>query len=74
MERWLSGLLQHFGCEVVVSDDLESYKPAVDAMGREHQLCLEHARKALSRRFRTFLLVACVCGVLAGLSFEQLIH
>lgn len=52
MERWLNDLLERFGCEVVVSDDLESYKPAVDAMGREHQLCLAHARKALRRRLK----------------------
>lgn len=52
MERWLSELLERFGCEVVVSDDLESYKPALDALGREHQLCLAHARKALANRLK----------------------
>ena len=52
MERWLSELLERLGCEVVVSDDLESYKPALDAMGREHQLCLAHARKALALRLK----------------------
>jgi len=52
MERWLSELLERLGCEVVVSDDLESYKPALDAMGREHQLCLAHARKALANRLK----------------------
>jgi transposase-like protein len=31
MERWLGGLLEQYGCEVVVSDDLESYKPALEA-------------------------------------------
>jgi len=52
MERWLAGLLEHFGCEVVVSDDLESYKSAVEALQREHQVCLAHARKALALRLK----------------------
>jgi len=52
MERWLSGVLTHFGCEVVVSDELASYQSALEVMGREHQLCLAHARKALALRLR----------------------
>ena len=52
LERWLGGLLRRFGCEVVVSDELESYKPALDALGRDHQLCLAHWRKALARRLK----------------------
>jgi len=52
MERWLSGLLAHFGCEVMVSDELESYKAAAQAMGLEHQLCLAHWRKAVARRLK----------------------
>lgn len=52
LERWLSGLLRRFGCEVVVSDELESYKPALEALGKEHQLCLAHWRKALALRLK----------------------
>jgi len=52
LERWLGGLLSRFGCEVVVSDELESYKPALEALGREHQLCLAHWRKALALRLK----------------------
>jgi transposase-like protein/DNA-directed RNA polymerase subunit RPC12/RpoP len=52
LERWLGGLLERFGCEVVVSDELESYKGALDSLGREHQLCLAHWRKALALRLK----------------------
>jgi len=52
LERWLGGLLERFGCEVVVTDELESYKGALDALGREHQLCLAHWRKALALRLK----------------------
>jgi transposase-like protein/DNA-directed RNA polymerase subunit RPC12/RpoP len=51
-ERWLGGLLEQFGCEVVVSDDLESYKPALAALGREHQVCVAHWRKAVALRLK----------------------
>jgi len=42
--------VQALGCEVVVTDELESYKPAAEAAGVEHQLCLSHWRKAVARR------------------------
>jgi len=47
-----SVFLEALGCEVVVSDELDSYKPAAEAAGVEHQLSLAHWRKAVSRRLK----------------------
>lgn len=50
--RWLLEAAQHFGAKALVSDELESYKPAAEQAGLEHQLCLAHWRKALARRLK----------------------
>jgi hypothetical protein len=34
----------------LVSDEPDSYKPAAEAAGLEHQLCLTHWRKAVAWR------------------------
>jgi hypothetical protein len=52
LARWLGKAARHFGAKVLVSDDLESYKPAAEALGVSHQLCLAHVRKAVARRFK----------------------
>lgn len=52
MGRWLCETAQQLGCEVVVTDELESYKGAAEEAGLEHQLCLAHWRKALARRLK----------------------
>ena len=38
--------------EALLSDELESYKPAAEKAGLEHQLCLAHWRKAGARRLK----------------------
>jgi transposase-like protein len=48
--RWLVKAAKHFGAKALVSDELESYKPAAEQAGLEHQLCLAHFRKAVARR------------------------
>ena len=50
--RWLVEAAKHFGAKALVSDELESYKPAAEKAGLEHQLCLAHWRKATARRLK----------------------
>jgi len=52
LARWLREAAQRFGAKALVTDELESYKPAAEAAGLEHQLCLAHWRKAVSRRLK----------------------
>ena len=52
LARWLCETAEALGCEVVVSDELESYKGATEEAGVEHQLCLAHGRKAVARRLK----------------------
>jgi len=50
--RWLVEAAKHFGAKALVSDELESYKPAAEKAGMEHQLCLAHWRKAVAIRLK----------------------
>lgn len=50
--RWILEAAKHFGAKALVSDELESYKPAAEKAGLEHQLCLAHWRKAVARRLK----------------------
>jgi len=50
--RWLVEAAKRFGAKALVSDELESYKPAAEQAGLEHQLCLAHWRKAVARRLK----------------------
>ncbi len=43
--RWLKGYVSGLGVRVIVSDDLSTYKPVVERLGVEHQVCLAHVRK-----------------------------
>ena len=43
--EWLSGYVSRFGVEAVVTDDLNTYKPAVEQLGVDHQVCIAHVRK-----------------------------
>jgi hypothetical protein len=52
LARWIVEAAKHFGAKALVSDELESYKPAAEAAGLEHQLCLAHWRKAVTRRLK----------------------
>ena len=52
LAKWLGEAARNFGAKVLVSDDFESYKPAAEKLGLSHQLCLAHARKALSLRLK----------------------
>ena len=48
--KWLSGYVDKFGVKAIVSDDLNTYKPVVEDLGLEHQICLAHVRKNVRRR------------------------
>jgi transposase-like protein len=50
--RWLKQYAEGLGVEVVVSDDLATYKPVVEELGVEHQVCLAHVRKNVKRRLK----------------------
>jgi len=50
--RWILEAAKHFGAKALVSEELESYKPAAENAGLEHQLCLAHWHKAVARRLK----------------------
>jgi len=52
LAKWLCETAQALGCEVVVTDELDSYKPAAEAAAIDQQLCLAHWRKAVANRLR----------------------
>ena len=49
---WLSGYVAELGVKAIVSDDLSAYKSVVEELGLEHQICLAHVRKNVSRRLK----------------------
>ena len=48
--EWLGGYVSELGVEGLVSDDLSTYKPVVERLGLEHQVCVAHVRKNVRRR------------------------
>ena len=50
--KWLRRYAKRLGAQVVVTDDLATYRPAVEELGLEHQVCLTHARRNIARRLR----------------------
>ena len=44
MER-LGDFARDYGVETMVTDDLSAYKPVVERMGIEHQICIARVRK-----------------------------
>ena len=52
LARWIVEAAKHFGAKALVSDELESYKPAAEQAGLSHQLCLAHWGKAVARRLK----------------------
>jgi len=49
---WLRPYVERLGVEVLVTDDLNTYKPAVEEMGIGHQVCLAHVRKGVTNRLK----------------------
>ena len=50
--EWLKGYVERLGVKDVVPDDLSTYKPVVDGLGLEYQVCVVHVRKNAARRLR----------------------
>lgn len=50
--RWLRPYVEHLGVQVLVTDDLATYKPVVDELALEHQVCLAHVRKGVTNRLK----------------------
>ena len=50
--RWLEGYVSRFGVESMVTDDLSTYKPVVEHLGVDHQVCIAHVRKWVWNRLR----------------------
>jgi transposase-like protein len=59
--KWLRGYVARLGVAVVVSDDLSTYKPVVEALAVEHQVCLAHVKKNVVKRL----------GKVAGMAAEK---
>ena len=49
---WLQGYVSRFGVESMVTDDLNTYKPVVERLGVDHQVCIAHVRKWVWNRLR----------------------
>jgi len=54
-ERWLAPYVRQYGVEVMVSDEHASYGVVSANLGLEHQLCLTHVRKAVTKRSKAIL-------------------
>lgn len=49
---WLSDYVSELGVEAMVTDDLSTYKPVVEHLGVEHQVCIAHVRKNVWNRLK----------------------
>ena len=49
---WLRPYVERLGVQVLVTDDLITYKPVVDELAVGHQVCLAHLRKGVSNRLK----------------------
>ncbi|MFQ5343829.1 MAG: hypothetical protein ACE5F6_19985, partial [Anaerolineae bacterium] len=50
--RWLERYTKALGVEVLVTDDLNTYKPVSHQLGLPQQVCLAHVRKWVAKRLR----------------------
>ena len=50
--KWLQRYVDRFGVESMVTDDLSTYKPVVEHLGVDHQVCIAHVRKWVWNRLR----------------------
>ncbi len=49
---WLRGFVKDLGVQVVVTDDLSTYKPVLARLGVQQQVCIAHVRKNITKRLR----------------------
>lgn len=50
--RWLRPFVQALGVQVLVTDDLSTYKPVVEQLKVQRQVCVAHVRKNVTVRLR----------------------
>jgi transposase-like protein len=50
--RWLHPYVERLGVQVLVTDDLTTYKPVVEELALGHQVCLAHVRKGVANRLK----------------------
>ena len=51
--QWLRRYTETLGVEVLVTDDLNTYKPVIQQLGLPQQVCLAHVRKWVANRLRS---------------------
>ena len=51
--QWLQRYTETLGVEVLVTDDLNTYKPVSQQLGLAQQVCVAHVRKWVANRLRT---------------------
>ena len=49
---WLRKIAREVGAEVLVTDDLATYKPVTEELGLKHQVCLTHVRKNVTKMLK----------------------
>lgn len=50
--NWLRPYVERLGVQVLVTDDLNTYKPVAEELGVGHQVCLAHVRKWVTNRLK----------------------
>lgn len=45
LEAWMGPIAEAVGAEIVVTDDADAFKTAVDDLGLDHQVCKSHVRR-----------------------------
>ena len=48
--EWLGDFASDYGVEAMSADDISAYKPAVERLGIDHQICIAHMRKRARNR------------------------
>ena len=48
--EWLGDFVSGYGVEAMAADDLSAYKPVVERLGLDHQICIAHVRKRARKR------------------------
>ena len=49
---WLQEYVSGFGVDAMVTEDLNTYKPVVESLGVDLQVCIAHVRKWVWNRLR----------------------
>ena len=72
--KWLSRFVSRFGVESVVTDDLNTYRPVVEHLGVDHQVCIAHVRKLVSSSWEAVDLGELITALMVVLSLPTVTH